>query len=112
MSFDLRRAEPTRRARYYWAMGVPAVAWVILAILVGTENSALQDLDDRVASWGFDLASGSAALESLAHRVAAAAGNKTHRARHQPGGPHRVVGRRRGGVGGRVQARGPDDGPP
>ena len=77
MSFDLRRAEPTRRARYYWAMGVPAVAWVILAILVGTENSALQDLDDRVASWGFDLASGSAALESFADWFAAASSNWT-----------------------------------
>ena len=77
MSFDLRRAEPTRRARYYWAMGVPAVVWVILAILVGTESSALQDLDDQVASWGFDLGSGSAALESFAGWFAAASSNWT-----------------------------------
>ena len=77
MSFDLRRAEPTRRARYYWAMGVPAVVWVVLAILVGTENTGLQDLDDRVASWGFDLGSGSAALDSFATWFAAASSNWT-----------------------------------
>ncbi|MGH3474156.1 MAG: phosphatase PAP2 family protein [Aeromicrobium sp.] len=77
MSFDLRRAEPTRRARYYWAMVVPAVVWVVLAILVGTENTGLQDLDDRVASWGFDLGSGSAALDSFATWFAAASSNWT-----------------------------------
>ena len=77
LSFDLRRAEPTRRARYYWAMVVPAVIWVVLAILVGTENSGLQDLDNRVASRGFDLGSGSAALDSFATWFAAASSNWT-----------------------------------
>ncbi len=77
LSFDLRRAEPTRRARYFWAMVVPAVVWGVLAILVGTENSALQDLDDRVASWGYDLGAGSAALESFAAWFAAASSNWT-----------------------------------
>jgi YegS/Rv2252/BmrU family lipid kinase len=75
LSFDLRRAEPTRRARYYWAMVVPAIIWVALAVLVGTENSALQELDDRVASWGFDLGTGSAALDSFATWYAAASSN-------------------------------------
>ena len=77
LSFDLRRAEPTRRARYYWAIVVPAVVWVVLAILVGTESSELQDLDDRVASWGYDLGFESAALRSFATFYAAASSNWT-----------------------------------
>ena len=77
MSFDLRRAEPTRRGRYWWAMAAPTVISVVLAILVATENSALQDLDDRVARWGFDLGQGSAALESFATWFSYASSNWT-----------------------------------
>jgi hypothetical protein len=77
LSFDLRRAEPTRRARYYWAMVVPAVVWVVLAVLVGIENSGLQDLDDRVASWGYDLGFEIDALRSFATFYAAASSNWT-----------------------------------
>ncbi len=77
LSFDLRRAEPTRRARYYWATVVPAVVWVVLAVLVGTESSWLQDLDDRVASWGYNLGFESAALRSFATFYAAASSNWT-----------------------------------
>ena len=62
LSFDLRRAEPTRRARYYWAIAAPAIVWALLAILVAAENEAMQSLDDRVASWGFDFGGGSDGL--------------------------------------------------
>ena len=77
LSFALRRAEPTRRARYYWAMVAPGFIWVALAILVGTEDSALQELDDRVASWGFDLGNGSTALDSAATWFSYASSNWT-----------------------------------
>ena len=60
MSFDLRRAEPTRRDRYYWAIALPAIVWAFLAILVGFKGAALQDVDDRVADWGFDMGHGNA----------------------------------------------------
>ena len=69
LSFDLRRAEPTRRARYWWAIAVPAVVWVVLAILVGTGNTAMQDFDDQVASRGFDLAHDHGALLSFSTMV-------------------------------------------
>src|SRR5688500_11034553 len=62
LSFDLRRAEPTRRARYYWAIAVPSVVFALLAILVAAEHAGLQSVDDRVASWGFDVGGGSDGL--------------------------------------------------
>ena len=77
MSFDLRRAEPTRRARYWWAIGVPAFLWLLLAILVGAQSSALQDMDDRIASWGFDLGHDSEALHSFSTWFAPASSNWT-----------------------------------
>ncbi len=77
MSFDLRRAEPTRRGRYWWALAAPTASWVTLAILVGTKSSAMQDLDDRVARWGFDLGQSSSALESFATWFSYASSNWT-----------------------------------
>ena len=69
LSFDLRRAEPTRRAVFWWAIAVPAILWAILAIAVAVDSSALQSIDDEVAQWGFDLSSGSAAIESFARAM-------------------------------------------
>jgi YegS/Rv2252/BmrU family lipid kinase len=60
LSFDLRRAEPTRRDRYYWAIALPAIVWAFLAIVIGFKGAALQDVDDRVADWGFDMGHGNA----------------------------------------------------
>ncbi len=77
MSFDLRRAEPARRARYYWAMVVPATIWVVLAILVGAEASFLQRFDDRVARWGYDIGHESATIDSLATGFSYASSNWT-----------------------------------
>ncbi|MGH3458231.1 diacylglycerol kinase family protein [Aeromicrobium sp.] len=77
MSIDLRRAEPTRRGRYLWATALPAVACVVLAILVGTENAALQRMDDRVALRGYNLGSGSEALNSFATWFSLASSNWT-----------------------------------
>ena len=77
LSFDLRRAEPTRRARYWWAIAVPAILWVVLAILVGTDNGGLQSVDDHVASRGYDLGHDSAALHSFSNWFAAASSNWT-----------------------------------
>jgi YegS/Rv2252/BmrU family lipid kinase len=58
-------------------MVVPVVVWVALAVLVGTESSGLQELDDRVASWGYDLGFESVALRSFATFYAAASSNWT-----------------------------------
>jgi YegS/Rv2252/BmrU family lipid kinase len=77
LSFDLRRAEPTRRARYYWAIAVPAMVWALLAILVAAESEALQYVDDRVASRGFDLSEDSDALDSFATWFSYASSNWT-----------------------------------
>ncbi len=77
MSFDLRRAEPARRDRYWWAMAVPAIIWVALAIAVGSGSDSLQRLDDRVARWGYDLSSGSDALGSFATGFSYASSNWT-----------------------------------
>jgi YegS/Rv2252/BmrU family lipid kinase len=77
LSFDLRRAEPTRQDRYYWAIALPTVLWAFLAILVGFESAALQDVDDRVADWGYDLALDSEALHSFATWFSAASSNWT-----------------------------------
>jgi YegS/Rv2252/BmrU family lipid kinase len=77
LSFDLRRAEPTRRARYYWAMAVPAFVWVLLAILVGFQSTAMQAVDDRVADWGYDVGHESAAINSFSTWFSAASSNWT-----------------------------------
>ncbi len=77
LSFDLRRAEPTRRARYWWAIALPAALWMVLAILVGTENTAMQDFDDRIASQGFDLAHDYEPLLSFSTWFATASNNWT-----------------------------------
>lgn len=69
LSFDLRRAEPTRRAVFWWAIAVPAILWAILALAVAVDSSALQSVDDEVAQWGFDLSSGSAAFESFSRAM-------------------------------------------
>ena len=75
LSFDLRRAEPPRRAVYWWAIGAPAVAFAVLAVLVGTGSSSLQRIDDDVAQWGYDLGAGG--LDSLAQGVSLALSNWT-----------------------------------
>jgi YegS/Rv2252/BmrU family lipid kinase len=77
LSFDLRRAEPTRRAILWWAIGVPAFLWVVLAIAVAADSSALQSLDDGVAQRGFDLSTDSAAFESFARGVGVGFSNWT-----------------------------------
>jgi len=77
LSFDLRRAEPTRQDRYYWAIALPTFLWVFLAILVGFESAALQDVDDRVADWGYGIANDSDAIHSFATWFSAASSNWT-----------------------------------
>jgi YegS/Rv2252/BmrU family lipid kinase len=77
LSFDLRRAEPTRQDRYYWAIALPTFVWAFLAILVGFESAALQNLDDRVADWGYGLANDSQAIHSFATWFSAASSNWT-----------------------------------
>jgi YegS/Rv2252/BmrU family lipid kinase len=77
LSFDVRRAEPTRQDRYYWAIALPAFIWLFLAILVGFESAALQDVDDRVADWGYDIAHDSEAIHSFATWFSAASSNWT-----------------------------------
>ena len=77
LSFDLRRAEPTRRARYYWAMAAPAFVWVLLAILVGFGSAALQSVDDRVADWGYGIGHDSEAIHSFSTWFSAASSNWT-----------------------------------
>ena len=74
MSFDLRRAEPARRARYYWAMAVPATVWVALAILVGAEASFPSRMDADVAQWGYDQSHGTS-LASIATAFGHASSN-------------------------------------
>ena len=77
LSFDLRRAEPTRRARYYWAIAVPSVVFALFAILVAADHAGLQKLDDRVASWGFDVGGGSEGLVDFSTWFSYASSNWT-----------------------------------
>lgn len=58
-------------------MGVPAVVVVALAIAVGTENSALERLDDPVAQWGYDLGNRSDAFNAFATWFSLASSNWT-----------------------------------
>jgi diacylglycerol kinase family enzyme/membrane-associated phospholipid phosphatase len=67
---DLRRAEPTRPSLFTWAIAVPVVLWVVLAVLIGTD--ATQGLDDHVADWGYDIGSSSDAMLSFLDGVAVA----------------------------------------
>ena len=54
MSFDLRRAEPSRRSILLWVLAVPATIFVLLAIAVQTTMSDLIRLDHDVAQSAYD----------------------------------------------------------
>jgi YegS/Rv2252/BmrU family lipid kinase len=70
MTFDLRRAEPGRPSVIGWLIGVPAVVFVVLAVCIATDASAILRLDADVAAWAHDISSGRDGLVSLLKVVA------------------------------------------
>jgi len=72
---DLRRAEPRRPVVLVWLVAALAAVFVFLAICVGTDTSAILNLDDNVASWAYDTSASHPGFISFLDVVAAIFGN-------------------------------------
>jgi YegS/Rv2252/BmrU family lipid kinase len=70
MSFDLRRAEPGRASVITWLVAVPSVVFVLVALAVATDTSAVLRLDARVADRAYDLTVGNPGFVSFLDAVA------------------------------------------
>lgn len=75
MSFDLRRAAPARPVILLWALAVPVTILTILAVCIGTDVSAVIDLDRDIARHAYDFAAQRPGLVSFLDVVAVAFGN-------------------------------------
>lgn len=70
MSFDLRRAEPTRAGALTGLLAVVATVFAVLAVSVATGANAIQQLDDNVAQRAYDVSARSDGFVSLLDAVA------------------------------------------
>jgi YegS/Rv2252/BmrU family lipid kinase len=75
LSFDLRRAAPTRPAVLVWVLAVLAAVFVALAVCIATDASAILRLDARVANDAYGVSSQHDGLVSFLDVVAVISSN-------------------------------------